>query len=107
MKNVPSVTRKLGIPVFTTRYPLMNPTTSAKTSESATPTHMFVVNWKLNIDANSAEVVTATPADRSNSPPIMSSATATVGMPYVELTYRMVASESASRNGGATEKKTR
>ncbi len=47
---------------------------------------MFVVNWKANIDANSAEAVTATPADRSNSPPIMSSATATVGMPYVELT---------------------
>src|SRR5689334_9541929 len=45
MKNVPSVTRKLGIPVFTTRYPLMKPTSSATTSETSTPTHMFVVNW--------------------------------------------------------------
>src|SRR6187455_1920609 len=53
----------------------MNPTTSAKTRESSTPSHMLVVNWKANIDANNAEAVTATPADRSNSPPIMSSAT--------------------------------
>src|SRR5207248_9326412 len=45
MKNVPSVTRKLGMPVFTTRYPLMKPTTSATTSDTNTPTHMLVVNW--------------------------------------------------------------
>src|SRR6266702_3422260 len=45
MKNVPSVTRKLGMPVFTTRYPLMKPMTSATTSDTATPIHMFVVNW--------------------------------------------------------------
>src|SRR3954468_18892684 len=71
MKNVPSVTRKLGMPVFTTRYPLMKPMPSATTSETTTPTHMFVVNSKLNIDATSADAVTATPADRSNSPPII------------------------------------
>jgi hypothetical protein len=64
----------------------MKPITSATASATSTPTHMFVVNWKLNIDAISADVVTATPADRSNSPPIMSSDTATAGMPYVELT---------------------
>src|SRR4051794_11543648 len=45
MKNVPSVTRKLGIPVFTTSNPLMKPTTSATTSETSTPIHMLVVNW--------------------------------------------------------------
>src|SRR4051794_14763996 len=37
MKNVPNVTRKLGMPVLTTRYPLMNPITSASTSDTATP----------------------------------------------------------------------
>src|SRR6266496_2905232 len=45
MKNVPSVTRKLGIPVLTTRYPLMKPIPSVTTSDTATPTHMFAVNW--------------------------------------------------------------
>ena len=36
----------------------------------------------------SAEVVTATPEDRSNSPPIISRATPTATMPIVELAYR-------------------
>src|SRR5437763_10629775 len=81
MKKVPSVTRKLGMPVFTTRYPLMKPMASATTRETTTPTHMLAVNWYENIDATRAELVTATPADRSNSPPIISSATATAGMP--------------------------
>jgi hypothetical protein len=35
--------------------------------------------------AQSADVVTATPQDRSNSPPIISSATPTATMPIVEL----------------------
>src|SRR4029453_8862745 len=72
MKNVPRVTRKLGIPVFTTRYPLMNPITSETTRATRTPTNMLALNWYLIIDATSAEPVTAPPADRSNSPPIMS-----------------------------------
>ena len=45
MKNVPSVTRNDGMPVLTTRYPLMNPTASATTSDTSTPTHMLAVNW--------------------------------------------------------------
>ena len=69
------------MPVFTTRYPLMKPMASATTRETTTPTHMLAVNWYENIDATRAELVTATPADRSNSPPIISSATATAGMP--------------------------
>src|SRR6266516_4010403 len=43
MKNVPRVTRKLGMPVFTTRYPLMKPIPSVTTSDTANPTHMFAV----------------------------------------------------------------
>src|SRR6266487_3589557 len=45
MKNVPSFTMKLWMPVLTTRSPLLYSITSATTSETATPTHMFVVNW--------------------------------------------------------------
>ena len=45
MKNVPSVTRKLGMPVFTTRYPLMKPIASATTRATRTPSHMFTLNW--------------------------------------------------------------
>ena len=45
MKNVPSVTRKLGMPVLTTRNPLTKPMTSATASATTTPTHMFTLNW--------------------------------------------------------------
>ena len=44
MKNVPSVTRKLGIPVLTTIQPLMNPMSSDSTSATSTPTQALVVN---------------------------------------------------------------
>src|SRR5450631_4499461 len=54
--------------------------------------------------AVSAAVVTATPAERSNSPPIINSATATAMMPTVELAYRTVAIEAALRIGGAIAK---
>jgi hypothetical protein len=40
---------------------------------------------KASIDAASEPVVTATPADRSNSPPIISNATAHAMIPIVEL----------------------
>src|ERR1700744_185182 len=75
MKNVPRVTRKDGIPVLTTIQPLTNPMPRENTSAISTPTQAFVVNHQANRDAHSAELVTATPADRSNSPPIISSAT--------------------------------
>ena len=49
----------------------------------ATPTQTLPAISVANIEAASDEVVTATPADRSNSPPIISSATATAGIPSV------------------------
>src|SRR5438309_647843 len=70
MKNVPSVTRKLGIPVLTTIQPFRNPMNSDTASATSTPTQVMVVNSYMNREAVSAELVTATPADRSNSPPI-------------------------------------
>src|SRR3954470_19900058 len=75
MKNVLSVTRKLGIPVRTTSQPLMNPMASATTRLTTTPTHMLRLSWKHRIAEHSADVVTWTPEDRSNSPPIISRAT--------------------------------
>src|SRR3954451_2129915 len=54
--------------------------------------------------SNPAEV-TRTPADRSNSPPIISMPTATATMPMVEDVYRTVKKEAGERNDGATIKK--
>src|SRR5213078_3575567 len=99
MKNIPSVTRKLGIPVLTTIQPFRNPMSRDRTSATSTPTHALVVNSKLNSEAHSAELVTATPADRSNSPPIISSATGVAMRPYVEVTYSTEENEDALRNG--------
>src|SRR3569833_21539 len=59
------------------------------------------------MDAISAEEVTITPADRSNSPPIINSATDTAMMPIDALEYRTVENDDARRNASAIrEKKT-
>ena len=44
MKNMPRVTRKLGMPVRTTIQPFRNPIASATASATITPTHIFSVN---------------------------------------------------------------
>ena len=44
MKNVPRVTRKLGIPVLTTIQPFRNPINSEDPSATSTPTQALVVN---------------------------------------------------------------
>ncbi len=67
--------------------PMARDTTRART----TPTQTFVLKYQLNIDAVSAEEITATPVERSNSPPIISKDTPTAMIPMVELPYRMVA----------------
>src|SRR5215475_13509335 len=101
MKNIPSVIRNDGIPVRITSHPLMNPITSDRASATSTPTHALVVNSYENSDAHSAELVTATPADRSNSPPIISSAIGVAISPYVDVTYSTEENDDAFRNGGA------
>src|SRR3954454_23331929 len=78
---------------------------SAMSRLTMTPTHMFRLNWKQIIADASAVVVTATPADRSNSPPIISSATPTATMPIVDEAYSTVARAGSVRNGGATAQK--
>src|SRR5918911_3298960 len=104
-KNVPRVTRKLGRPVMWSRNPLKAPIARETTSAKTTPTQTLRLKYHARCAAASPDVVTATPADRSNSPPIMSSATATAMMPIVDEPYRMVPTLLAARNAGATAKK--
>ena len=49
--------------------------------------------------------MTVTPADRSNSPPIISMPTPTATIPMVEAWYSTVKNESSDRNDGATMRK--
>src|SRR5579859_5922229 len=84
MKNVPSVTRKLGRPVTCNSQPLNAPMANDTTSPISTPTQTFIPKYQAVIEAESDEVNTPTPADRSNSPPIMSSDTGTAIRPMVE-----------------------
>src|SRR5918998_2626480 len=83
----------------------MNPIPRATIRDSSTPTHIFSDSWKVIRAAHSAEVTTATPEDRSNSPPIISSATPTATMPIVEEAYNTVENDGRVRNGGAIAKK--
>src|SRR5258707_238044 len=94
MKNVPSVTGKLGIPVLTTIQPLRNPIVRDRARATSTPTQTFVENSKLNRDAHRAELVTATPADRSNSPPFRNASSFTSVL-YVSTTYGLMAAPVA------------
>ncbi len=57
---------------------------SAMSRLSSTPTHRFSDSWNEISAQHSAEVTTDTPEDRSNSPPIINSATPTATMPIVE-----------------------
>src|SRR5918911_2498197 len=104
-KNVPRVTRKLGRPVVWSSQPLNAPIASENTSAMKTPAQTLRLKYQAVWAAVSADVVTATPDDRSNSPPIMSSATATAMMPMVDGPYRIVPTLLAARNAGATAKK--
>ncbi len=79
-KKVPRVTMKLGSPVFTTRNPLMKPIARAMTREATTATQTFTPQWVIMMPVIRPVVPVIAPAERSNSPPIMSSATATAMM---------------------------
>ena len=63
--------------------PFNAPIPSEKNSAKTAPIQRLLATCVANIEAAREEVVTATPAERSNSPPIISSATATAGMPMV------------------------
>src|SRR4029078_12676061 len=71
IRNVARVTMKLGSFVLIRIQPLMKPFPSDTTSARTTPTHAFIEKFQLNSEAVSAELITATPVERSNSPPII------------------------------------
>ena len=56
---------------------------SAMSRLNPTAAHTWKLKYQASSDADSPAVVTATPADRSNSPATMSSATGTAMMPIV------------------------
>src|SRR5919199_987748 len=93
------------IRVTASSWPLNAPIARETTSAMSTPAQTLRLKYHAVWAAVSADVVTATPADRSNSPPIMSSATATAMIPMLDEPYRIVPMLVALRNAGATAKK--
>ena len=86
MKKVASVTMKLGSPVLMTIVPLMNPMQAANTNVSTIANQMFIPTSVARMPISRPAEPVITPDDRSNSPPIISSATATAMMPRVDAT---------------------
>ncbi len=75
---------KLGRPVFMTSTPLMKPTRRARPSDTRMAAQMLRPYSVVSTPTMSPVKPVMAPADRSNSPPIISSATATAMMPIVE-----------------------
>ena len=85
----------------------MKPMPRETTRARATPTQTFSEKYHANMEAVRAEVITATPVERSNSPPIISRDTPTAMMPMVEDPYSTVANELGwMKVDETTEKKT-
>ena len=80
-KNVASVTMKLGSLLRTTRTPLNSPTRIANTRDTAMHSQIFQPNPLASRAIRMAHDPVMTPAERSNSPPIISMATGTAMMP--------------------------
>ena len=80
-KNVPSVITKEGSPVQTTRTPFQSPSARQTPSESTSASHRFMPHSVAITPSNAPAVPTMTPAERSNSPLIISSPTATAMIP--------------------------
>ena len=93
-KNVPSVTMKLGSPVLLTRNPFHHPTHPQRmnaapiASHSGAPPSVKYLAMRAMVTPVAPVI---TPADRSNSPPIIKSATAIAMMPSGAATSRKFA----------------
>ena len=77
----PCSTKK--VPRVTSSQPLKAPMARETTSARITPTHTLRPKFHEASAAVSPDVVAATPVDRSNSPPIMRTATPTAMIPIV------------------------
>ena len=80
-KNVARVMMKLGSLVLTTRMPFVAPMSAAKASTMTIANQTLSWERVISAPSNSPLVPVMTPAERSNSPPIISSATATAMIP--------------------------
>ena len=93
-KKVLSVTMKLGSRVFSTIVPLNQPTSMAKANDIGTAMYRLIPAPPLSptsLDSMITSIAVAPvidPADRSNSPPIISSDTATAMIPRIAATSR-------------------
>jgi hypothetical protein len=75
---------KLGSPVFMTRMPLIAPMARASTRDTRIAAQMLRPYSVVRTPTTSPVNPVMAPAERSNSPPIISSATATAMMPIVD-----------------------
>src|SRR5699024_935531 len=105
IRNIAKVTMNEGRRVLMKMTPLMNPMPREKASATATPTHTLVTKNQVNMEAVIPLEITATPVDRSNSPPIISNETPTAMIPMVEAPYSTVEMELGWRITGAMSAK--
>ena len=105
MKNVASVTMKLGNLVFITMKPLNRPMHAAKANVMRIAGHMLKPHSVVSRPSSRPVVPVIAPADRSNSPPIISSATTTAMMPSVEATSVQLATPPSVRKLSAVTAK--
>ena len=76
----------------------MKPMTPANANTAARAGHMFQPHSTVSRPSRMPADAVMTPADRSNSPPIISSATATEGIPIVDATSSHRAAPDTSAN---------
>src|SRR5712671_2269042 len=84
MKNEPRVTMKLGRPVRETSSPLNSPIPTANASDTSRAGQMFQFSLVQSRPVTSEVEPIITPAERSNSPPIISRATGMADSPISE-----------------------
>src|SRR6266545_3897576 len=84
MKNEPRVTMKLGRPVRETSSPLNSPIPAANASDTSRAGQMFQCSSVQSRPVTSEVEPIITPAERSNSPPIISRATGMADSPISE-----------------------
>ena len=99
---------KLGRPVFITRMPLMAPSMSARASETRMATQMLRPYSVVRTPTTRPVKPVMAPADRSNSPPIISKDTATAMIPMVDAPRSQVLAPAAvAKASVVTAKKTK
>ena len=110
-KNVANVTMKLGSPVRSTTVPLYQPSAMATTNDSGIAINRLKPAPPSSPTSLTNRIVTmpsapvAAPEERSNSPPIISRATATAMMPRVAETSSTTAWLPAVPNCSETAQK--